>query len=143
MFGLSVKSYLNSDVPSSSTFADYIAFSNSSWSVAPPLPASALPPSPASTSNGGHAAAAFDLATNGSPNDIPFSQNPLGPAVVGLSIASGVLLLALAAALIFGRRRKHARAIVAPRAFDTHGSSEYAYATPYDDSESSHSITKH
>jgi len=124
-----------------STFGDYIAFSNSSWSIAPTLPASALPPSQSST--GGHASAAFDLATNGSPNEIPFSQNPLGPAVVGLSIVSGVLLLALAAALIFGRRRKNTRA---PYAFDTHGSREYPYTTPYDNPESSHdghSVLKH
>jgi hypothetical protein len=127
-------------MPCSSTFADYIAFSNSSWSVAPTLPASALPTSAPVTN-----VAAFDLPSNDSVN-IPFGQNPLGPAVIGLSVASGVLLLALAAALIFGRRKTNTRSVVPPKAFAVQTTDGYAYTTPYEDSESlsgRHSAEKH
>lgn len=127
----------------SSTFAEYVVFSNSSWSAVPPLPASALPPSSSSSAiRTAQNAAAFDVSTNNG-SDIPFGQNPLRHAVIGLSVASAALLLALAAALIFGRRRKHAHSIVASKAQETRG---YVYTTPYDDSETlhdGHSVGKH
>jgi len=114
-----------------STFADYIAFSNSSWSVAPSLPASALPPTSSGPATN---VAAFNLPGDGSV-DIPFGQNPLGPAVIGLSVASGVLLLALAAALIFGRRRTNTRSVVPSKPFAVQTAGGYAYKSPYEDTE--------
>jgi len=120
-----------------STFADYIAFSNSSWSVAPSLSASAPPTAssgqPPPTYGAAYNIAMLDLAANSSAS-IPFGQNPLGPVVIGLSVATGVLLLALVA-LIFGRRRTNTRSTVPSEMFAVRTPGDYPFTTPYEDTE--------
>ena len=108
------------------------------------MPASAIPSTlPTSGSAGSSVkAVSLDAASNGSIN-VPFDQNPLRYPVIGLSISSAVLLLALVAAMIFGRRRRNTHTFAAAKAL---GPKSYVYTTPYEESDaftSEHSIQKH
>jgi len=109
----------------SSTFADYIAFSNSMWAVAPAVPSSAWPVSTTDVSlSSTSTAAPQKLAALA---DGSFSQNPLRPAVIGLGAGCVGLLLALVAvlAVMASRRRRNSRVRTGPVR-------SYPYTTPYD-----------
>ncbi|KAF8511555.1 RmlC-like cupin domain-containing protein [Hysterangium stoloniferum] len=111
----------------SATFADYISSTNSSWKMTTPL---SLAPSKAT----GKPSSAL-LASDGS-SSIPFSDNPLRPAVIGLSAASGVLFIALilVSIMAISARSRSRRSSKAIPSFGTEARG-YPYVTPYDDNE--------
>ena len=70
--------------------------------------------------------------------EVPFEQNPLRGAVIGLGVTSSALLLAVA--VLVGMmlcRRRAVRAIPASAHFpnDITAARGYPYETPYDDAE--------
>jgi len=124
------------------TFKDYMAFSNSTWAAPPALSPSVSSAygSPSATTSG----VSLSSTSTGAPKnlglladgsvDVPFSQNPLRPAVIGLGAACAALLLALLGMMVMTccrRRRGGSRGIPVPS-----GSGRgYPYVTPYDDTE--------
>lgn len=109
----------------SATFADYIASTNSSWKLTTPL-------SVGSSKATGALSSSALLASDGS---FPFSGNPLRPTVIGLSVATGVLLIALIFASIMainGRKRSRKTSGVPSFGAEARG---YPYVTPYDDND--------
>lgn len=88
---------LNLILPSA-TFKDYAIFSNSTWGAETALPASvsSMYGAPSGTAAAKSAVALLaDGSTASGTVDIPFAQNPLRPAVIGLGATAAVLLLAV------------------------------------------------
>jgi hypothetical protein len=119
---------------SSSTFADFVAFSNSSWTIPSSLPASVSSAymSTSTSATSGKLAG----AVSSSSDDIPFGQNPLRGPVIGLGAATGLLLLACIGMLCMGfaRRRRQKASAINP-AFRVSEGRGYPYSTPYDETE--------
>jgi hypothetical protein len=121
----------------SASFKDYAVFSNSTWGSSSVLPASVASKYGAPTNTGADKSA-LDVLRGGSTQkdnlDISFAQNPLRPAVIGLSTATAVLLLTVISLLVLmARRHLGVKASAHPP-----GQTEvrrYSYATPYDNSE--------
>jgi len=108
----------------SATFADYAVFSNSTWTT--------------NSSSGGVHGTALSAVTSSSSSsgssEIPFEQNPLKGAVIGLGVAAIALLIAVVGlvGMMCCRRGSPRAAPPAAAHFGTEARG-YPYATPYDD----------
>jgi len=114
----------------SASFADYAAFSNSSWTTGS---------APPSTYKSSALVGASGASSSGSDStDVPFDQNPLKGTVIGLGVAAAALFLAVVAlvGMMFCRRRSVRAAPAVPHfPSEMNAARGYPYDTPYDDAE--------